>query len=155
MKKVLPILIILLLCGCDKENVEEVKPITTTTTTTTSTTTKTTTKKKTTKKVSGFNVKASKSEMQEYAKQYINNDEEYEAFDFIIKKESNWNPNDVNKKSGASGLCQALPASKMKSAGDDYKTNYKTQIHWCVSYCNSRYGSIQKAKAFWVDHHWF
>lgn len=125
-----------------------------------------TTKKKTTKKVvkttkkakkktTGFNIKASKSEMQNYARQYIGNDDEYEAFDYIITRESYWNANAVNKKSGASGLCQSLPASKMASAGKDYKTNYKTQIHWCVSYCRTRYGSIKKAKQYWLKHHWF
>ena len=114
-----------------------------------------TTKKVVKKKTTGFNIKASKSEMQGYARQYIGNDDEYEAFDYIITRESYWNANAVNKKSGASGLCQSLPASKMANAGKDYKTNYKTQIHWCVSYCRSRYGSIQKAKQYWLKHHWF
>lgn len=136
---------------------------TTTITTTSSTTTTTTTKaakkvvkttKKTTKKVSGFNVKASKSEMQQYAKSILN-EKDYEALDFIITHESGWNANNINKKSHASGLCQALPASKMAVSGKDYKTNYKTQINWCILYCNTRYGSIQKAKQFWLKHHWF
>ena len=117
-----------------------------------------TTKKKTTKKVvkrvSGFNVKASKSEMQQYARSILN-EKDYQALDFIITRESGWNPNNVNKKSGASGLCQSLPASKMAISGKDYKTNYKTQINWCILYCNTRYGSIQKAKKFWLKHHWF
>ena len=114
-----------------------------------------TTKKTTKKKVSAMNVKASKSEMQEYAKSYIGNDKEYEAFDFIITHESGWNPNSINKKSNATGLCQSLPGSKMKSEGADWKTNYKTQVRWCVKYCQVRYGSIQKAKQFWLKHHWF
>lgn len=132
----------------------------TTTTSTISTTKKKTTKKvvkttkKTTKKVSGFNVKASKSEMQQYARSILS-EKDYEALDFIITHESGWNANNVNKKSGASGLCQSLPASKMAISGKDYKTNYKTQINWCILYCNTRYGSIQKAKAFWLKHHWF
>lgn len=117
-----------------------------------------TTKKKTTKKVvkrvSGFNVKASKSEMQQYARSILN-EKDYQALDFIITRESGWNSNNVNKKSGASGLCQSLPASKMAISGKDYKTNYKTQINWCILYCNTRYGSIQKAKKFWLKHHWF
>lgn len=112
------------------------------------------TKKKVVKKVSGFNVKASKSEMQQYARNILN-EKDYQALDFIITRESGWNANSVNKKSGASGLCQSLPASKMAISGKDYKTNYKTQINWCILYCNTRYGSIQKAKAFWLKHHWF
>lgn len=132
-------------------------PITTTTTTTKTTkkvvkTTKKVVKKNT--KVSGFNVKASKSEMQQYARSILN-EKDYEALDFIITHESGWNANNVNKKSGASGLCQSLPASKMAVSGKDYKTNYKTQINWCILYCNTRYGSIQKAKQFWLKHHWF
>lgn len=115
-----------------------------------------TTKKvvKSTKTVQKFNVKASKSEMQQYARSILSV-KDYEALDFIITHESGWNANNVNKKSGASGLCQALPASKMAVSGKDYKTNYKTQINWCILYCNTRYGSIQKAKAFWLKHHWF
>lgn len=134
--------------------------ITTTTSTIATTKKKTTkkvvktTKKTITKKVSGFNVKASKSEMQQYAKSILN-EKDYEALDFIITHESGWNANNVNKKSGASGLCQSLPASKMAISGKDYKTNYKTQINWCILYCNTRYGSIQKAKAFWLKHHWY
>lgn len=131
-----------------------------TTTSTIATTKKKTTKKvvettkKTTKKINGFNVKESKSEMQQYARSILN-EKDYEALDFIITHESGWNANNVNKKSGASGLCQSLPASKMAISGKDYKTNYKTQINWCILYCNTRYGSIQKAKAFWLKHHWF
>ena len=112
------------------------------------------TKKKKYKKVSGFNVKASKNEMQQYARSILN-EKDYQALDFIITRESGWNANSVNKKSGASGLCQSLPASKMAISGKDYKTNYKTQINWCILYCNTRYGSIQKAKKFWLKHHWF
>lgn len=136
----------------------------TTTTSTIATTKKKTTKKavKTTKKTTtkktyttgGFNVKASKSEMQQYARSILS-EKDYEALDYIITHESGWNANNVNKKSGASGLCQSLPASKMAISGKDYKTNYKTQINWCILYCNTRYGSIQKAKQFWLKHHWF
>lgn len=132
---------------------------TTTTSTNTTKQIKTTKKavkttKKATKKINGFNVKESKSEMQQYARSILN-EKDYEALDFIITHESGWNANNVNKKSGASGLCQSLPASKMAISGKDYKTNYKTQINWCILYCNTRYGSIQKAKQFWLKHHRF
>ena len=147
-----------------KNQIEGQNRADTTTTSTISTTTKKITKKvvKTTKKTtakktmqsSGFNVKASKSEMQQYAKSILS-EKDYEALDFIITHESGWNANNVNKKSGASGLCQSLPASKMAISGKDYKTNYKTQINWCILYCNTRYGSVQKAKQFWLKHHWF
>lgn len=47
--------------------------------------------------------------------------------------------------SGAYGICQALPASKMASAGSDYKTNGLTQLRWCTGYMEDRYGSWQYA----------
>jgi hypothetical protein len=43
--------------------------------------------------------------------------------------------------SGAYGICQALPASKMASAGADYMTNGLTQLKWCHNYMLGRYGT--------------
>ena len=57
----------------------------------------------------------------------------------LWNKESKWNPNAYNSSSGAYGIPQALPASKMATAGTDYRTNYKTQINWGLSYISSRY----------------
>lgn len=63
----------------------------------------------------------------------------------LWNKESKWNPNAYNSGSGAYGIPQALPASKMAIAGTDYRTNYKTQINWGLSYISSRYGSPSAA----------
>lgn len=63
----------------------------------------------------------------------------------LWNKESKWNPNAYNSSSGAYGIPQALPASKMATAGTDYRTNYKTQINWGLSYISSRYGSPSAA----------
>ena len=63
----------------------------------------------------------------------------------LWNKESKWNPNPYNASSGAYGIPQALPASKMATAGTDYRTNYKTQINWGLSYISSRYGSPSAA----------
>ena len=63
----------------------------------------------------------------------------------LWNKESKWNPNAYNARSGAYGIPQALPASKMATAGTDYRTNYKTQINWGLSYISSRYGSPSAA----------
>lgn len=63
----------------------------------------------------------------------------------LWNKESKWNPNAYNAGSGAYGIPQALPASKMATAGTDYRTNYKTQINWGLSYISSRYGSPSAA----------
>lgn len=63
----------------------------------------------------------------------------------LWNKESKWNPNAYDSGSGAYGIPQALPASKMATAGTDYRTNYKTQINWGLSYISSRYGSPSAA----------
>lgn len=63
----------------------------------------------------------------------------------LWNKESKWNPNAYNASSGAYGIPQALPASKMATAGTDYRTNYKTQINWGLSYISSKYGSPSAA----------
>lgn len=63
----------------------------------------------------------------------------------LWNKESKWNPNAYNSGSGAYGIPQALPASKMATAGTDYRTNYKTQINWGLSYISSEYGSPSAA----------
>lgn len=49
--------------------------------------------------------------------------------------------------SGAYGICQALPASKMASAGADYMTNPITQLKWCHAYAQG-YGSWAAAWKF-------
>jgi len=80
---------------------------------------------------------------------------DWSAVDYIIHKESTWRHTAVNKTSGATGLCQSLPASKMRSAGVDYLTNPVTQLKWCDSYAKSRYGGWQQAKQFWLLNHWW
>lgn len=74
---------------------------------------------------------------------------------FIFMKESGCNPQSRNRSSGAYGVCQALPASKMVSAGSDYLTNPVTQMKWCQSYALGRYGSWANAVAFWNRNHWW
>jgi uncharacterized protein YabE (DUF348 family) len=75
---------------------------------------------------------------------------------FIIDKESHWRPGVSNYNgSGAYGLCQALPGSKMASAGADWRTNPVTQLKWCSGYANSRYGSWKGAYEYWMKKHWW
>lgn len=121
------------------------------------TTKKTTTKKKattTTPKVS-TNVAEMKSYAHSLVVSYGWTEEDYNAWVQIINHESSWRVNAENKKSKAYGLCQAYPASKMKSFGSDYRTNYKTQLNWCASYIKGRYGSPSSAWSFWQQHHWY
>ncbi len=80
---------------------------------------------------------------------------DYTYVDYIVTKESNWNSTAANPMSSAYGLCQALPGSKMASAGSDWATNPVTQMRWCDSYATSRYGSWAAAYSFWISHHWW
>nr|WSX52075.1 transglycosylase SLT domain-containing protein [Streptomyces sp. NBC_00974] len=89
------------------------------------------------------------------AHQMIKDPAQFAAFDKIISHESGWNPTATNSSSGAYGLVQALPASKMASAGSDWKTNPATQIKWGLDYMNSRYGSPVGAWNFWSANHWY
>ncbi len=76
--------------------------------------------------------------------------------DSIISKESQWRYQVWNTLgSGAYGFCQALPATKMASAGDDYMTNPITQLKWCDGYAKGRYGSWAEAFVFWQDNYWW
>ena len=59
----------------------------------------------------------------------------------IGEYESHWNPKSVNRTSGATGIFQALPASKMAKYGKDYLTNPVTQVRFGIAYAESRYGS--------------
>ncbi len=77
------------------------------------------------------------------------------SFDQIISHESSWNVTATNASSGAYGLGQALPASKMASAGADWQTNAATQIKWALGYMDSTYGSPNVAWSFWQAHNWY
>lgn len=80
---------------------------------------------------------------------------DFNYVDFIVTKESRWNPTARNASSGAYGLCQALPGSKMASAGSDWSTNPVTQLKWCDGYAKGRYGSWSAAYNFWRNNNWW
>ncbi|QER88708.1 transglycosylase SLT domain-containing protein [Streptomyces tendae] len=89
------------------------------------------------------------------AKKMIGNSAEFQCFSKIVSHESGWNPQATNASSGAYGLVQALPASKMSSAGSDWKTNPATQIKWGLDYMKDRYGSACDAWSFWQANNWY
>lgn len=95
-------------------------------------------------------------EIQSWAHDYLisngYSEADFTAANFIISHESGWSPTATNPSSGAYGLPQALPGSKMASAGADWQTNYQTQFKWFVNYCKDRYGSISGAYAYWQAH---
>ncbi|MFC9846301.1 transglycosylase SLT domain-containing protein [Streptomyces sp. NPDC060223] len=80
---------------------------------------------------------------------------QYNAFSKIVEHESGWDVDATNSSSGAYGLVQALPGSKMASAGSDWKTNPETQIEWGLNYMNDRYGSPVGAWNFWQANGWY
>ncbi|NHI16903.1 transglycosylase SLT domain-containing protein [Microbacterium excoecariae] len=71
--------------------------------------------------------------------------------DYIVSAESGWNPNATNASSGACGLVQALPCSKVPGNGYDPVDN----LAWGSGYAVGRYGSWAAAYQFWVTNHWW
>jgi len=97
-----------------------------------------------------------KGEYQKYAlslfPDYGWSDRELEPLINLWNRESHWNPNAHNRSSGAHGIPQSLPASKMASEGSDYYTNGQTQIRWGLKYIAGRYGSPSNAWNFFLSH---
>ncbi|MEV0918043.1 transglycosylase SLT domain-containing protein [Streptomyces sp. NPDC049967] len=91
------------------------------------------------------------AEIQAMARQIVPGDQ-FQCFSNIVNHESTWNYRATNPSSGAYGLVQAYPGSKMASAGADWQTNPATQIKWGLSYMNGRYGSPCGAWSFWLEH---
>lgn len=76
-----------------------------------------------------------------------------DAMSFIFAKESGGNPGAVNASSGACGLGQALPCSKLTSVCS--LSDVGCQTAFFTNYANSRYGGWQGAKEFWLSHGWY
>ncbi|MCF1600216.1 transglycosylase SLT domain-containing protein [Streptomyces muensis] len=81
--------------------------------------------------------------------------DQFQCFSNIVDHESSWNYQAVNPSSGAYGLFQALPGSKMSSVGSDWQTNPATQIKWGLNYMNERYDSPCGAWSFWQANRWY
>lgn len=110
----------------------------------------------------GFNANAVGA-AQQYAKSILSNygwgPSQFGPLKKLWNGESNWRWNARNPSSGAYGIPQALPAEKMASAGADWRTNYKTQVRWGLSYIKDRpdYGSPSAAYSKWLSRspHWY
>ena len=79
--------------------------------------------------------------------EYGFSEKEYKCLNSLWTKESNWNYKARNKSSGAHGIPQALPASKMNVVSTDWRTNPVTQIRWGLRYISIRYETPCKALA--------
>jgi hypothetical protein len=76
-------------------------------------------------------------------------EKQYKCLNQLWTQESNWNYKSRNKSSGAHGIPQALPASKMNVVSTDWRTNPVTQIRWGLRYISIRYETPCKA---WAKH---
>ncbi|AYL37987.1 transglycosylase SLT domain-containing protein [Streptomyces fungicidicus] len=94
------------------------------------------------------------ADVQAIARQLVPADQ-FQCFSNIVDHESSWNYRADNPTSDAYGLVQALPGSKMASAGADWMTNPATQIKWGLGYMNDRYGSPCGAWNFWQANNWY
>ncbi|WP_067508429.1 lytic transglycosylase domain-containing protein [Actinoplanes sp. TFC3] len=67
--------------------------------------------------------------------------DQFPCLNKLFNRESGWNPSASNPSSGAYGIPQALPGSKMASVASDWRTNAATQIKWGLNYIEGRYNS--------------
>ena len=80
---------------------------------------------------------------------------QFVCLDDVWTRESNWSVTASNSTSGAYGIAQAQPGSKMATFGSDWLTNPTTQIEWGLSYIAGAYGNPCSAWAFWQSHWWY
>ena len=113
----------------------------------------------TSRSLNSLSVSGTVSEYQAYAKQrcydYGWSDYDFECLVKLWNRESGWRVNSCNSSSGAYGIPQSVPASKMAAFGSDYLTNYKTQIEWGLNYISKRYGSPSNAWAHSQSTGWY
>ncbi|MEO6827133.1 MAG: hypothetical protein ABI255_07115 [Microbacteriaceae bacterium] len=81
-------------------------------------------------------------------------DDQYQCLDKLWQKESGWSYTASNA-SGATGIPQALPGSKMATTGADWQTNATTQINWGLGYIARGYGTPCSAWAHSVSSNWY
>lgn len=94
------------------------------------------------------------------AKQILKNkygygSDQYACFNNIIMRESMWVIDATNPSSGAYGIPQALPGTRMASVASDWRTNPATQISWAIGYMKDRYGSPCGAWGFKSGNGWY
>jgi len=73
----------------------------------------------------------------------------------LWEHESGWNERATNPSSGAYGIPQALPGSKLASSGADWRTSSPTQIAWGLGYIKARYKDPCGAWSWWQAHNWY
>ena len=89
------------------------------------------------------------------ASEYGWNNYQYSCLQTLWTRESHWNYQARNKRSGAHGIPQALPAIKMEIIATDWRTNPVTQIRWGLHYIDLRYATPCKALAKFKRSHYY
>ena len=87
--------------------------------------------------------------------QYGMSSSEFDCLDNIWSQESGWNVHADNPTSSAYGIPQALPGSKMASAGPNWADDAETQIRWGLGYIKGRYGSACEAWSYKQGAGWY
>jgi hypothetical protein len=82
-------------------------------------------------------------------------DSQFSCLDRLWQKESNWSYTARNRSSGAYGIPQSLPGSKMGTVAADWRTNPITQIKWGLGYIQDRYGSPCSAWSHSQARNWY
>lgn len=80
---------------------------------------------------------------------------QFKYLNWLWDRESSWNKYAMNPYSGAYGIPQAMPGSKMASCGKNWQTDARTQIRWGMRYIRSMYGSPKAAWAHEVNYGWY
>jgi len=112
-------------------------------------------------KVKSYRVRYNVGEIQSYAHQLVLeygwSEEDYYALVHLWYRESSWNPNAYNKSSGACGIPQSRPCSKMAKFGRDYRTNWKVQVMWGLDYIKNVYTTPSEAYRKFLERrpHWY
>lgn len=89
------------------------------------------------------------------ASQYGWGADQFQCLDKLWQKESGWSYTAYNASSGATGIPQSLPGSKMATAGADWQTNAKTQITWGLGYIKGAYGTPCSAWSHSQSMNWY
>jgi hypothetical protein len=87
--------------------------------------------------------------------EYSWGDDQYSCLNRLWTRESHWNYQAHNYRSGAHGIAQALPASKMEVISSDWRTNPVTQIRWGLRYIEARYSTPCLALAKFKRSHYY
>ena len=89
------------------------------------------------------------------ASQYGWGGDQFQCLDKLWQKESGWSYTAYNASSGATGIPQSLPGSKMATAGADWQTNAVTQITWGLGYIKGAYGTPCSAWSHSQSMNWY